>query len=180
MKKTEGQKSRDRVPLRLLVKIFDLNSSLSESCSILPQKSRVKPRPWIYKFFTNRTWFLEFSWLCLHDEHAAHFAFLPKCGLEPVLQFGVWPIGKKDTSSPNTYSLDRVVKGKKFQPQNSKGALQKLVGLEKLTTEFSLNLPKRAEKGPEDYYWKKKLKISAKTTLHLLISLFFCFLCQKK
>jgi hypothetical protein len=38
-----------------LVKNFDLNSGLSESCSILPQKSRVKPRPWIYKFFTNIT-----------------------------------------------------------------------------------------------------------------------------
>jgi hypothetical protein len=37
------------------VKIFDLNSGLSESCSILPQKSRVKPRPWIKKFFTNFT-----------------------------------------------------------------------------------------------------------------------------
>jgi hypothetical protein len=42
------------------VKIFDLNSGLCESCSILPQKSRVKPRTWIYKYFTNITSVPEF------------------------------------------------------------------------------------------------------------------------
>jgi hypothetical protein len=28
---------------------------INKRCSILPQKSWVKPRPWIYKFFTNIT-----------------------------------------------------------------------------------------------------------------------------
>jgi hypothetical protein len=53
-------------------------------------------------------WFLDFSRLCLHDEYEAHFAFLPKCGVEPAVQFvsdnQLWrrfvpPIGKNDISS---------------------------------------------------------------------------------
>jgi hypothetical protein len=41
-----------------------------------------------------------------------------------------------------------VAKGPVFRPQNSKGALRKLVRPEKFAAEFSLNMPKRAEKGP--------------------------------
>jgi hypothetical protein len=47
-----------------------------------------------------------------------------------------------------------VAKGPKFRPQNLKGALKKFVRQEKLVAKFSLDLPKRAEKGPnflEDY-----------------------------
>jgi hypothetical protein len=57
-----------------------------------------------------------------------------------------------------------VAKGLKFRPQNTKGALQKFVRPEKLAAEFSLNMPKRAEKGPnflEADYSYQNLKISA-------------------
>jgi hypothetical protein len=56
----------------------------------------------------------------------------------------------------------RVAKGPKFRPQNSKGALQKFVWPEKLTAEFSLNMPKKGPNFSEaDYLPYKILKIAA-------------------
>jgi hypothetical protein len=76
-----------------------------------------------------------------------------------------------------------VAKGPKFRPQNSKGALQKFVRPEKLAAEVSLNMPKRAEKGPnffEDDVSYKNLKISAEKFTSSSDIFDFSSICQEK
>jgi hypothetical protein len=68
----------------------------------------------------------------------------------------------------------------KFWPQNSKGAQQKYVRLEKLAAEFSLNMP---EKGPnflKDDYSYKNLKISAEKYTSSPDSFEFSFLLPRE
>jgi hypothetical protein len=102
-----------------------------------------------------------------------------------------WPFETEATCPMAQCLWSSVAKGPKFRPHNSKGALQKFVGPEKLAAELSFKMP---EKGPNfplkcqkrgRTFLKMIIHIKTfiylqKSTLHLLISLIFHSLCQEK